>query len=176
MQRPRVLLMALQGLTFIEICVKTSLRTAPRGSQNSVLQWLCYDLDVRGILIRFPKATTYLSLLKGFGAHPSLLFNGWRGTLSPDRGVNLATELNLIQSVKNERKCNSLSRMSPWLLRRQLLTLPLLMGFLWGIHGPLTRTLVNLSPRLCINNVLMIQYDYCVQMAMRLGIRPYKSL
>lgn len=45
-----------------------------------------------------------------------------------------------------------------------------------SIYGPLTKTVVNLSPRLYINNVLMIQYDYCVQMSRRLGIRPYKAL
>jgi len=49
-------------------------------------------------------------------------------------------------------------------------------GVSLSIYGPLTKTVVNLSPRLYINNVLMIQYDYCVQMSMRLGIRPYKAL
>jgi hypothetical protein len=45
-----------------------------------------------------------------------------------------------------------------------------------GIYGPLTKTVVNLSPRLYINNAMMIQYDYCVQMSTRPAVLPYKAL
>ena len=124
-RRPRVLLMTLQGLASFEVyCIyETSVPTAQRGSRNSILQtaqWRLYELEVRAIVIQFPTAARYFSLLKsgctGSGAHAASFLVGHEGLLPPgykSRGVKLTIHPSLIPRLRVDRNTTH-PPMWPW--------------------------------------------------------------